>query len=191
MKHFLIKLSLVLFLFNSHSLFSQKDFSKFKFDTTKTYVIELKDETRLVANIIERNPNTITIKTASIPKVEIALDQITNIEEVLPQSIKKGKYWFKNPHSTRYLFAPSSYNLKKGEGYYQNAWLVLNSFNVGITDYFSFGGGIELITTFTEGRPIFFLTPKVGFEASEKVHLGGGILYASIPADDERMNFGI
>ena len=31
----------------------------------------------------------------------------------------------------------------------------------------------------------------VGFKANEIIQLGGSILYASVPADDERMNFGI
>ena len=191
MKHLYTKLFLVIFIFGSHFLFSQKDFSKFKFDTTKTYVIDLQDETRFIAKVTKWNSESIFIQTPSLPLVKISLKQITKIEEVLPENLKEGKYWFKNPHSTRYLFAPSAHNLKKGEGYYQNAWLILNSFNVGITDYFSFGGGIELISTFSRGKPIFFLTPKVGFEVSKKVNLGGGILYASIPEDDNRMNFGI
>ena len=96
--------------------------------------------------------------------------------------MRNGVYWFPNPNPTRYLFSPSAYNLKKGEGYYQNTYILLNSFNVGITDNFSFGGGFEFTSTFIVGQPIFFLTPKLGFKINEKLHLGGGIMYASVPS---------
>ncbi|HNZ85615.1 MAG TPA: hypothetical protein PKN90_04720, partial [Paludibacteraceae bacterium] len=58
--------------------------------------------------------------------------------------------------------------LKKGEGYYQNTMLLLNSFNVGITDYFSIGGGIEFLSTFitlseVTLTPLSILHPKLVF----------------------------
>lgn len=168
----------VLLLFTG-KLYSQVDFTNYKFDLTKKYLVELQDETEFVANIIMWDSISVTIKTLSIAKLTIPLNRIVKFEEIQPENLKDGKYWFKNPHASRYLFAPSGYNLKKGEAYYQNAWLFLNSFNYGVTDYFSIGGGLELISTFT-GNPIFFLTPKFGFEINEKINVGGGVIFASI-----------
>ncbi|MFM8432081.1 MAG: hypothetical protein ACKOA1_04720, partial [Bacteroidota bacterium] len=85
--------------------------------------------------------------------------------------------------------------LKRGEGYYQNTYLLLNSVNVGVTDNISIGGGFELISLFSSGSggPIFFLTPKVGFKVTEKFHAGGGMYVMSIPDvfNDGRENLGI
>lgn len=102
---------------------------------------------------------------------------------------KKGWYWFKNPHATRYLFGPSAMNLERGEMYYQNTWLFLNSFNVGVTDHFSIGGGLEFLTTFIslaegEFNPAFIITPKFGYQVAEKAHAGGGVLLAKFPGSE-------
>lgn len=182
-------LILFILIFYSTNLVGQNTYS---FDTTKIYVFEMQDDSKLVGSPIAWDSVSVVINTASIEGITILFNKIVKFEEILPENLKDGKYWFENPHSTRYLFAPSAYNLEKGEGYYQNAWLILNSFNVGITDYFSFGGGIELISTFGEGKPIFFLTPKVGFKVKENINIGGGIIYASMPDfEEDRLNFGI
>jgi len=150
-------------------------------DSTKIYKIELKDGSIFIGNILQKDSVNIVIRTSSIPKLEISISQIKSIDEVDKSNFKDGEYWFPNPHATRYLYGPSAIGLKKGEGYYQNTMLILNSFNVGITDYISIGGGLELISTFAERTPIFFITPKVGFKVAEKFHAGGGVLYANFP----------
>jgi hypothetical protein len=151
-------------------------------DSTQTYKVELVDGTVFIGTILNQDSLNIVMRTASIPRIEISIAQIKSLELVDKSSIRNGKYWFPNPHATRYLYAPSAINLQRGEGYYQNTWLILNSFNVGVTDNFSIGGGLELISTFAERNPIFFVTPKVGFKLAEKFHAGGGVLFASIPS---------
>ena len=171
-------------------LSAQKEQVKYDFDSSKVYLIDLKDGSRLFAKVMEVDGDKVRVKVASNAPFVISYSQIASAKEVLPERIKNGKYWFENPHATRYLFAPSARNLKKGEWYYQNAYLVLNSFNYGVTDYFSIGGGLEIISTLAFGRPLFFITPKVGFEVSEKLNLGGGIIYYSTD-DNRRRHFGI
>jgi hypothetical protein len=75
----------------------------------------------------------------------------------------EGKYSFANPSDTRYFFGPSAIPLDKGKGYYQNIFLLFNFVNYGITENFSIGGGLEFISTFSAGQPIWFLTPKSWF----------------------------
>lgn len=86
-----------------------------------------------------------------------------------------GKYSFANPSDTRYFFGPSGIPLDKGKGYYQNVLLLFNFFNYGVTENFSIGGGFEFISTLVVGEPVWFVTPKVGFELGEKSHLGAGL----------------
>lgn len=167
-------------------------------DSTKTYKLEISDGSTLIGNILKQDSVTVVLKTSSIPRIEIPVTKITRIDEVAVVAGKKDPYWFTNPNATRYLFGPSAFNLNKGEGYYQNTYLVLNSFNVGITNNFSLGAGFELLSTFGsissgEFTPIFFVTPKVGFEVAKKFHLGGGLLYVSVPGimSDNRTSVGI
>lgn len=152
-------------------------------DSTKIYTIELKDGSIFIGNILQQDSINIVLRTSSIPKIEIPVSKIKSIDEVDKSNFKDGSYWYPNPHATRYFYGPSAIGLKKGEGYYQNTYLLLNSFNVGITDNISIGGGLELISTFAARDPLFFITPKVSFKVAEKFHAGSGVLYARIPEE--------
>jgi hypothetical protein len=148
-------------------------------DTATNVRIEMLDGTVLLGKIKSRGEGVLSLTTLSGVEANVPVSQIREMTSIDITSIHKGEYWFENPNATRYLFGPSAFNLKKGEGYYQNTWLLLNSFNYGITDYFSIGGGIELISTFN-GSPSFILTPKVGFKTGEKTALGGGLLLVNV-----------
>ena len=154
-------------------------------DSTKTYKLELNDGTNLIGNFLRKDANSATLKTSSIPRIEIPISKIKSIEKVEDASIKKEKNWFPNPNATRYFYGPSAFNLKRGKGYYKNTFVFLNSVDYGITDNISIGGGLELVSTvlstFLDTKPLFFLTPKVGFKVTEKFHAGGGLLYLHIP----------
>lgn len=181
MKNLIQTLLFTILVFATSNVFGQKTNIDEPFDSTKTYKIELNDGSIFIGNILQKDSVYLVMITSSISKLEILISKIKTIEIVNELNLKNGIYWFPNPHATRYLYAPSAFNLKKGEGYYQNTLLILNSFNLGITDNISIGGGLELISTFAATDPIFFVTPKVGFKVSEKFHAGGGVLFARIP----------
>lgn len=186
--HFLI----YLLLFCSFQLgYSQDTNNK------QVYRVTLNDKSSYIGEITEETTSTLVLinQTTGV-KTELPTTQIQKKELLSESSIKNNEYWFENPNATRYLFGPSAFNLKKGEGYYQNTMLLLNSFNVGITDYFSIGGGIEFLSTFitlSEGNfnPIIYFTPKVGFSVADNIHVGGGVLLASIPQFGETSNTGL
>lgn len=158
---------------------AQTDYTRYPFDSTVTYRIVIVDNSELIGKPVEKNKLSITIRTLSDLKVEIKYSQIKEVQIVPDRNVKKGRYWFINPHATRYFFSPSAFNLKKGEGYYQNTFIVLNSVNYGITDNFSIGGGLELISTLL-GQPVFFITPKLSFKVSHNLHAGAGAMYINI-----------
>lgn len=60
-------------------------------------------------------------------------------------------------HQTRYFFAPTSYNLEKGDLYYNTLYFFLHDVQYGISDQFSMGVG-----TTVAGFP-FYITPKLTF----------------------------
>ena len=90
-------------------------------------------------------------------------------------NFRKGKYWFPNPNYSRYFIGPGI-QLKKGDGYYQNIDLSINTVNYGITNFLSIGGGLELYSTLS-GHPAFILMPRLGFKVAKVLWVGGGILY--------------
>ncbi len=73
-----------------------------------------------------------------------------------------------NEHDTRYFFAPSAFNLKKGDLYYNTVYFLIHDVQYGISDNFSMGIGTTVI-----GLPIY-LTPKISFPLGEKSALAIG-----------------
>ena len=183
MKNLIQTLLLAIIVFATSNVFCQKTNISEPVDTNKIYKIELKDGSVFIGNIMQQDSINLVLKNSSIPKIEILVSKIKSIDEVDKSNFKNDSYWYPNPHATRYFYGPSAIGLKKGEGYYQNTYLVLNSFNVGISDNISIGGGLELISTFAAKDPIFFITPKVSYKVAEKFHAGCGILYARFTSD--------
>ena len=185
---FSIGLCFLIIICSATKLMSQsnQDALTLKADST-SYMIKLTDGTSIIGKLVYIDDNKLKLVTESFGEVSILRNRIKKMVALTDKNFVAGKYWFKNPHATRYYIGPSAYTLEAGEGYYQNIYLIFQSFNVGITDYFSFGGGFELLTLFARDGPdpIFFLTPKVGFEAAKNVNLGAGVLYASIPDGGE------
>lgn len=101
------------------------------------------------------------------------------------------EYWMDNPQATRYFFSPNAYGLKKGEGYYQNVWVMVNSFSVGLSDYISIGGGVVPLFLFAGSPTPVWLTPKFSIPVSrDKFNLGGGALVGTILGEEDT-GFGI
>lgn len=78
---------------------------------------------------------------------------------------------FADEHNTRYFFAPSAYNLKKGELYYNTVYFLIHDVQFGINDYFSMGVGTTVI-----GLPLYF-TPKLSFPVGQKSAFAVGDLF--------------
>jgi len=153
-------------------------------------LIKMKGESGItyVGTIIERSDKEITILTDANTKIQIVLSSVQDIRAIPKSQIHNGESWYPNPNDSRYLFAPSAFNLKQGEGYYQNTYLFINTFNYGITDNFSMGLGFEFISTFaslgaSDFDPIYFLTPKYSMQLAENVRVGVGVLYGKISDD--------
>jgi hypothetical protein len=134
--------------------------------------------------LIAQSENEITIKTESLGTLTISNSKIRDIKLVEKEQLKNGRYYFPNPHPTRYFFAPSAIALKKGEGYYQNAYVLANSVQFGISDHFSMGGGIVIPV-------LFFITPKVSYKISDNLYAGGGILAATTLSKDFAFGIGV
>ncbi|MDX5437597.1 MAG: hypothetical protein LPK03_10405, partial [Pontibacter sp.] len=154
------------------------------------WLVETKDGNVIQGVYLGQSEAGVRLLTQSAGEITIPMDAIKSFRILDERSFVNGEYWFENPNATRYLFSPSAFSLRKGEAYYQNTYLVLNSFNYGLTDRFTIGGGFELISTFL-GDPVFFITPKYSFPISEKWHAGTGVLYVNSTAADDFSGLGI
>lgn len=78
-----------------------------------------------------------------------------------------------NHHDSRHFFAPTAYNLKKGELYFSTYYGLVSEIQYGLSDNFSIGGGTSIALI-----PIF-ITPKFSFKLSEKVNFSLGDFFVA------------
>ena len=142
-------------------------------------VVFLKDGTQLRGILLSESPVGARIKTDNLGELTITADKIERIEKNDAGFYHKGMYWFDNPHRTRYFYAPSALPLRKGEGYYQNAYIFVNSVAVGVTDHFTMGGGFVLNPTFQDWQ-VLFLNPKFSFPTQSKVTFSVGAIAVGV-----------
>jgi len=146
--------------------------------------------------IVARNPESLVLRVAGMPDLLVSYDEIDSMEKVATEPVEEVEsVWFDNPNSTRYLFAPSAFNLRKGEAYYQNTLLLLNSFNYGITDWLSIGGGFEFITTIgtlsgSGNGAAYYITPKASMQVAKNWRAGVGVLHLNVPGLGDKRNSG-
>ena len=153
--------------------------------------IETLDGNEYIGVIQERTPEKIRLKTEKLGEIVIATADIKRISEITIVRAKDGSYWLDNPQATRYFWAPNGFNLKKGEGYYQNVWVLFNQAVYGITDHFSAGVGVVPLFIFAGASTPAWVTAKFSIPVVEnKINLGAGALMGTV-IGEENTSFGI
>lgn len=149
-------------------------------DTTKSR-IETTDGNEYIGIIQEKTTEKIRLKTDKLGEITILTADIKNISEVTQVVAKDGTYWLDNPQATRYFWAPNGYNLKKGEGYYQNVWVFGNQAIYGFTNHFSAGIGVLPLFLFAGAATPVWLTLKYSVPVvKDKINLSGGALVGTV-----------
>jgi len=153
--------------------------------------IETIDGNEYIGILIEETSETIRIKTDKLGELTIPRSEIKRITQLGIIKSVGGAYWLDNPQATRYFWAPNGYNLKKGEGYYQNVWVLFNQAVYGFTDHFSGGVGVMPLFLFGGTAAPAWLMAKFSVPVVEnKFNLGAGALMGTV-VGEENTGFGI
>ena len=151
-----------------------------KKDTTVekiSVMVETNDGSRFVGKLMARQDDVITLQTRNMGLMYIPVSQIKSIEEVgnTRKNVGNSDTWHRNPYAVQGLIFPTAFGLERGEGYYQNTMVGFNRFNYGMTDHFSVGGGLEIISLFAGGKPsVVFIEPKISHSIGKNFHLAVG-----------------
>ena len=149
-------------------------------DSTLTH-IETVEGNEFFGKIIEEDDLSIKLMSNTYGEVTIQKKDIKKRETIVANRIKEGKFWFPNPQSSRYFWAPNGYGLKKGEGYYQNIYVFWNHFSAGITDHFSLGVTVIPMFMFDGAPTPFMVAPKVSIPIKkDQFNIGIGALLGTI-----------
>lgn len=141
--------------------------------------ISLGGATQYTGFIQEVTASGCRMKLISEELLEFNWNQLGEIE-----LLEDGGERINNPNSTRYFFAPSAFPLDKGTGYYQNAYILSNSANFGVSNRLTIGGGVIIPL-------LFYVTPKISWKIGEKFYAGAGMIAATTVIPDFIVSGGI
>jgi hypothetical protein len=145
-------------------------------DSAHIQIVTLTDGSTIFGRIVAVGTDTVSFQTGA-GTMQLSVKAIRDVRQIDAEDLREGEYWFPNPNSTRLFFAPTGQQLKQGEGYFSDYELFFPGVAIGVTDNISIGGGISLFPGSASDQ-IYYVTPKIGFSLSEKVHLAGGVLFA-------------
>jgi hypothetical protein len=148
--------------------------------TTRHVYIETTTGGTISGSVISEDESTVTVRDQAFGTIIVDRSTITKIEFRDQSHYREGQFWYANPAATRYLFGPTAWPLGNGEGYYQNTYLIMNTFFVGAGDNVVIGGGFEILSL-SAGKPVFFFMPKVSIPLSEHAAAGVGVAMAGMP----------
>lgn len=131
-------------------------------------MITLDDGSTLVGRITNIGESEVRFET-EMGEMTIQIAKIKEIKELPASSIKGGKYWFPNPNRTRLFWGPTARNLQKGDGYLFDLWIFFPGIAYGITDNIMVTGGVSIVPGADAEDQLYYLSPKVGFAASDKL----------------------
>ncbi|MES2766121.1 MAG: hypothetical protein V4642_09650 [Bacteroidota bacterium] len=149
------------------------------------FQVETTDGNTFLGYITFQDSLMIRLETEKLGELTINRKDIAKITEINSEKIVEGKYWSDNPQSTRYMWAPNGFGMKKGEGYYQNIWVMFNQVSGAFTDNLSVGVGV--IPSFLFGADVvpFWITPKVSIPIRDNINIGVGALAFNVIGVDD------
>lgn len=140
--------------------------------------ITLTDDRYFQGLILEEDTAQVKLRSIGIRRdVAIPRPLIKEIRDIRPWAPSTGAY-------TNMLSPVNGLNLNKGELYYQNVMVGVNTFAYGITDRLSVTAGFELISTLltVDQGPTFAISPKYTVPLIEdELYLGAGAFLMRLP----------
>ncbi len=148
----------------------------------------LRDGQRLRGRFVARGQGGVTLEVEggriTVPAAAIREEGPGDRVVVAPSRIR-------DSNRTRYLYSPSGFMLRKGEGYLSQTELALTSVAYGLTDWLTLQAGTILPLAIYDPRytPGVFAV-KAGWSPAPRWHLAGGFQSLVLPVDDEVMAAG-
>ena len=160
-------------------------------DSVDIYLIETTDGNQYIGRILDRNSNYIRMQTEQLGEIRIKAGDIRKLEMIRRDFLAGEEFWLENPQATRYYWSANGYGLRKGEGYYQNAWVFFNQFSVGLSDNISIGGGLMPLFLLGGTPTPVWISPKISIPISrDKFNLGTGVLLGTV-IGEQNATFGL
>ncbi|MEM6532031.1 MAG: hypothetical protein AAF654_05375 [Myxococcota bacterium] len=144
----------------------------------------------VVDGTVARTDDTLTVVTRGGLRLEAPSARVESVTEVNACVGADGTVRHDDPNRTRYLYAPSSLMLRKGETQFAQRQLLFSTLAVGVTDHVSLQFGSVIPALFVEEGVNFIGGIKVGTSLSDRLHIATGVQSLFIPGANIAAGFG-
>jgi hypothetical protein len=146
-------------------------------------VVVLKDGQTLRGRLVSQDSSGVTIESSG-GRLQLAAASIQAL--AVPGSVAAEGPWPRDPNRTRYLYSPSGFMLRQGEGYLSQTELLITSVGFGLTDWLTLQAGTILPwAIFQPSTMPFIVAVKAGGSPSRYVHVAAGFQTLVIPGISE------
>ncbi len=152
-----------------------------KENTSQVYAVNLNEGSIVLGRITFFKLQEIILKSEIFGEISIDTKDIVQIKKI-DSKHEEISFLGQNPHYSRYFYAPSAIPLDKGEGYFQNIYLIFLSGNYAVSNHSTIGAGFSIMPGVAITEQIFFVNAKVAYPVSDKFYLGAGGLYFGMGA---------
>ncbi|HMQ75818.1 MAG TPA: hypothetical protein PKE21_02830 [Flavobacteriales bacterium] len=175
-------------------------------DTTRhVHRIELDDGSLILGELMDPGAGAIRVRTEAFGVVEVPLKRVVRMERIdgpVPapsrpassaeapavrrptrREVMDSVRWFRDRHATRYTLAPSALPVRRGEHFYRNTYLAIQSVHVAPVDHLELFGGLEVgsLLSLSPYAPGVVVGARTGWSITPQLHLGAAGLYSNTP----------
>lgn len=144
--------------------------------------IILMDGSKLIGTVTQEDDEVIQFTTVGGVSMTITKDQIRS-RLVMQGSMKEGRFYRKDPNSTRLLFSPTARALRGGQGYFAAYEIFFPFVAYGVGNIATLAGGISLVPGL--GQQLIYLAPKITVYERRTVAVGVGTFFATPTGESE------
>lgn len=143
---------------------------------------ELRDGQRFVGTV-ESEGSTIVVRTPGGARIEFLAAELET-REPLSARVRGGKLYVSDPNASRYLYGPSAFMLKQGQGYFAQKELLFSSIAYGVTDWLTLQTGGVIPAWFVEDGFNLIGALKLGTSITDFVHVAAGVQSFFLPTEE-------
>lgn len=150
-------------------------------DPNQLVRVEFKNGDVFVGELLKESADSIDLMIESVGRVKISRSNVRHVEYLSSSYNPSLENSYHNLQATRYFFSANGFGLKKGEGYYQNTWILLNQASYGITDNFTMGVGVVPLFLVAGTPSPVWITPKISIPIKKDLfNVGAGGLFGTV-----------
>jgi hypothetical protein len=144
-------------------------------------LVTLKDGQQLRGKLVSQDASGVTLELEGGARVVVPAASIVKLELAREGHAEVRS---EDPNRTRYLYSPSGFMLRQGQGYVSQTELLVTSVAYGVTDHLTLVLGTSVPFLFVKDGLNLVGTVKVGGSLGEHLHIAGGAQGLWLPGVD-------